>query len=505
MAITRRQFLRRGAVSAAALATFGPRLRWLPGTGVSWAACTGDTNLVFVQLYGGNDGINTVYPTAGVQRTKYQNFRPTLKLPKNGGEFDPNFVATFGNSSVLSVGANTNGSTYALHPAMGALHALYGQSRLAVVNGVHYPFADHSHFRSEVIWYTADPLGASGQGWFGRFLNYGGCFGATDVPGVMMGNDLNPLFTPTATSLFALNRLSELRFPASGELAQKQTTFNQLCDQSNDRDPALYPELVSMGNTGVATVDKMQDYYKPGGGLANAGKVEALLLDVNGDYDADNDFVYPSPLNPSTNPAIAEMDLARDLKHVAAMIRADVGARFFHVAIGGFDSHSNQEKDFFHSFLLREVSESIAAFYNEIKQAVTLPGGYAGYKTGDQSPKVLVVVFSEFGRTIKQNSYNAGNAGTDHATSNPLLVLGGTVLGGQQYGAYPLLDDPGENEDDLKMTYDFRDVFGTVLTRWLGVPLVDVGPGPGKLLPATTQTDALGNSYVTFTPIGFLP
>jgi uncharacterized protein (DUF1501 family) len=505
MALTRRQFLGRGVVSAAALATFGPRLRWLPGTGVSWAACTGDANLVFVQLYGGNDGINTVYPIGGAERSKYESFRPTLKLPRTAGEFDPAFVATFGSSSVLSVGANANGSVYALHPAMGALHTLYGQGRLAIVNGVHYPFADHSHFRSEVIWYTADPLGASGQGWFGRFLDYGGCYARTDVPAVMMGSDLNPLFTPTQTSLFALNRLSELRFPASGELLRKQATFLQLYDESNDRDPGLFPELVSIGNTGVATVEKMQDYFRPGGGLANAGKVEALLLDGDGDYDPDNDLVYASPLNPSTNPAIAEMSLARDLKHVAAMIRADVGARFFHVAIGGFDSHSNQEKDFFHSFLLREVSESIAAFYNDVRQAVTLPSGYSGYKTGDLSAKVLVVVFSEFGRTIRQNAYDPGAAGTDHATSNPLFVLGGTVLGGQHHGTYPLLDDPGENEDDLRMTYDFRDVFGTVLTRWLGVPVVDLGPGPSKLLPATPQTDPLGNDYVTFTPIGFLP
>src|SRR5262245_36850557 len=147
MAITRRQFLRRGAVGAAAL-TLGPKLRWLPGTGVSYAACTGDSIVVFVQLYGGNDGINTVYPIAGAERAKYETARPTLKLPKNGSEFNPNFVAQFGNSSVLSLGTNSNGSNYAFHPSMGALHGVYQAGQAAVVCGVHYPFADHSHFRS---------------------------------------------------------------------------------------------------------------------------------------------------------------------------------------------------------------------------------------------------------------------------------------------------------------------------------------------------------------------
>jgi uncharacterized protein (DUF1501 family) len=186
------------------------------------------------------------------------------------------------------------------------------------------------------------------------------------------------------------------------------------------------------------------------------------------------------------------------------MIRADVGARFFHCATGGFDTHSGQEKDFYHSYLLQTVSEAVAAFHGELEQTVTLPGGYTGYRTGNVAPKVVLVVFSEFGRTIRQNAYNAGAAGTDHAAPSVVLVAGGAVAGGQ-YGAYPLLDDPGENDDDLKMAIDFRDVFGTILARHLGVPDVDVGPGAGKILPATAQVDPLGNSYTTFTPIGFLP
>jgi uncharacterized protein (DUF1501 family) len=500
MAITRRQFLARGAATAAGL-TLGSRLRWLPGTNVAWAAGPGDATVVFVQLYGGNDGLNTVYPLSGPQRALYEDFRPTLKLPATTPELAPWAGGDFGASDVLSVGANANGSTYALHPAMGALHDLWQQGRVAIVPGVHYPFADHSHFRSEAIWYAADPLGTGGVGWFGRYLDHAG-FLPTDVPGIMLGDVLNPSFTPTQTSLFAFGRLSELRFPADGETLLKQTTFQSLYDASDDRDPLLTPELVKIGQTGVATVTRIQDYYRVGSGLGNAGKVEALLLDAEGSYDADNPLVYPSPLNEA--PAVG-LRLARDLKHVAATIRADVGARFFHCAIGGFDSHASQERGLFHSYLLREVSEAIAAFHAEMAQSPSLPPGYGGYRTGSLADRVLVITFSEFGRTIRQNAYNAGSAGTDHATSAPLFVVGGTVVGGQ-HGAYPDLGDPGaENDDDLRMTHDLRDVFGTVLTRWLNVPAADVGPGPGKLLAATPDVDADGNSYTTFTPLGFLP
>jgi len=510
MAITRRQLLKRGAVSAAALA-LEPKLRWLPGTHVSWAAGPSDAVVIFVELYGGNDGINTVYPISGGERAKYEGFRPTLALPKTNVDAAARAAAAgFGSPSVLSIGPNANGSSYALHPAMTALHGLYTGGKAAVLNGVHYPFADHSHFRSEVIWYTADPLGTNNLGWFGKYLDATG-FLPTDIPAVMMSDQLSPLFTPTHTSLFAINNLSQLQFPVQGDDGvQKQVALNALYDEAGARSASLFPEIAAIGTAGAATLDNMQNYYKPGSGLANAGKVEALLLNGDGDYDSGNPLVYASPLNGDVNPTIANMSLAQDLRHVAAMIRADVGARFFHVSIGGFDTHSNQEDGFYHSSLLQEVSESLAAFYGEMAQSVTLPGGYAGYQTGDLSNKVLMITFSEFARTVRQNAPGANQAGTDHATCMPLFVVGGAVQGNQQFGAYPILDQlvgaPDANEDDLVMTYDFRDVFGTILSRWLNVPLAQVGPGPTAILPATNPAlpDPYAPNYTAFTPIPFL-
>jgi uncharacterized protein (DUF1501 family) len=498
MALTRRQFLKRAAATGAA-AGLAPGFKWFPGTNVSYASGPSDAIVVFVQLYGGNDGINMVYPVSGPQRALYDEFRPTLGLPATNAACAARATtAGFGSPTVLSIGANANGSTYALNPSMTALHGVHQAGKLATIPGVHYPFADHSHFRSEVIWYTLDPQGSSGQGWFGHYLNDSGIFTPNDVPGIMLGDSLSPVFTPTNTSLLAFNRLSELRFPADGELALKQAKFSLLYSKAAARG-ASFPELVSMGNSGAATVAHINDYYQPG---SATGMVEALLVDGDGDYDPGNPLIYSSPLNETDNPEIADMGLARDLKHVAAIIRSQVGARFFHVATGGFDSHSNQERDFYHSQLLREVSESIAAFYNEMANGSANPG--AGYLVGDISSKVVVVTFSEFGRTIRQNAPGATAAGTDHASAMPVFVLGGAVNGGQ-YGAYPEFDDPGDNDDDLKVSTDFRDVFGTILNRWLNVPLTHLDPmGAVKLLPPTVQVDDLGRSYTSFTPLGFL-
>ena len=80
---TRRQFLKRSAATAAG-AAIAPHLRFLPGTNVAYAAGPADAIVVVVQLDGGNDGLNTVYPVSDGptnQRSLYEQYRPTLKLP----------------------------------------------------------------------------------------------------------------------------------------------------------------------------------------------------------------------------------------------------------------------------------------------------------------------------------------------------------------------------------------------------------------------------------------
>lgn len=499
MTLTRRQFLKRSATIAAG-ASVAPAMSWLPGTGVAYAAGPADAIVVFVQFYGGNDGLNTVYPVDGAQRTKYEQLRPTLKLPKNVGELSNWDLEGFDvTSGVLSVGTDGSGTEYALHPAMKGMHDIYTAGELAVVPGVHYPHANYSHFSSEVIYYTGDPAITSGLGWMGKYLDLS-AFSATEVPAVMLGGEYNPLFTPTGTSLFAFNSLRELRFPAGTRREERADAFEAICAESALSDELAFPELVLLGNTGVAAIQKFEEYYQND---APNGKVEALMVDGDGNYQPYVPLVYTSPLNPGDNPNIEGNYLAEDLKHVAAIIRSDVGARFFHVGIGGFDTHSHQEDGFYHSYLLNRVSEAIAAFWNEMKTPITLPGGYSGYLTGDLSSRVLIVTLTEFGRTNKQNSSGASTAGTDHGGSVVEFVVGSTVNPGI-HGTHPTLDD-AELDDDMRIAHDFRDFYGTILEKWLNVAPADIGPGPGKLFAATTDPDWLGQDYTAYTAIPFLP
>jgi uncharacterized protein (DUF1501 family) len=500
MALTRRQFLKRSATLAAG-ATVAPSMRWLPGTNVAYAAGPSDAIVVFVQLYGGNDGLNTVYPLDGAQRATYESFRPTLRLPNVVGGLtpwnnDPNFNTSNG---ILDIGTDGAGDSYALHPSMRAMHDLYSSGNLAIIPGVHYPYADYSHFRSEVIYYTGDPITAAGSGWMGKYFDLAG-FSATEVPAIMLGNDYNPLFTPTGTSLFAFNRLSDLRFPAGSRRVQRSAAFETMCQESALSNVADFPELVLIGNTGAAAVNKFEEYYKSG---SDNGKVETLLVNGEGNYDFYNNLVWNSPLNPSEG-YFSDGWLMADMRHVAATIRSDVGARFFHVGIGGFDTHSNQEQGLYHSYLLQYVSEAIGALWAELSSSITIPGSPAGYLTGDLSDRVIIVTLSEFGRTSHQNAQDSNAAGTDHGRSAPQFVVGpSSLINSGIHGTYPLIQDP-DLDDDLRNAFDYRDLYGTILERWLNVPTTDIGPGLGKLFAATPVADWLGQSYTSYTPIPFL-
>src|SRR5262249_39695838 len=134
--------------------------------------------------------------------------------------------------------------------------------------------------------------------------------------------------------------------------------------------------------------------------------------------------------------------LAQRLKLIAQLVKAGLTTSLYYTHLGGFDTHANQSGT--HDALLREVGDSIKAFLEDLKKA----------GAGD---RVLVLVFSEFGRRLAENA----SGGTDHGTAAPVFLLGSAV----QPGAH----DPRPNLRDLdkggdpKHAIDFRQVYATVL------------------------------------------
>ena len=82
----------------------------------------------------------------------------------------------------------------------------------------------------------------------------------------------------------------------------------------------------------------------------------------------------------------------------------------------------------------------------------------------------VVLTMSEFGRAVSEN----GNRGTDHGHGNAMFVIGGDVRGGRVYGRWPgLARDKRYEGRDLAVTTDFRDVFGEIVVRHLGLDQPD--------------------------------
>jgi uncharacterized protein (DUF1501 family) len=152
--------------------------------------------------------------------------------------------------------------------------------------------------------------------------------------------------------------------------------------------------------------------------------------------------------------------LAERLKLMARLLKAELGARVFYTSQPGYDTHANQR--FNHAGLLNEFAGAVTAFFEDLQ----------GAKLAD---RVTLLAFSEFGRTIKEN----GSAGTDHGTAGVVFVAGPAVTGGI-LGSMPNLTELDRGE--LKMTTDFRRVYATVLSDWLGLPSEGLG-GTFEALP----------------------
>ena len=137
------------------------------------------------------------------------------------------------------------------------------------------------------------------------------------------------------------------------------------------------------------------------------------------------------------------------LSVLAEAIVGDLGMRVGHITLGGFDTHNNQESD--HSGLMETLDGGLTAFYEDL----------AAHGKADD---VLVLTWSEFGRRVSENA----NGGTDHGAGSVLFALGNGV----QRGLYGDAPDLGALVDNGNVPYttDFRQVYATVIERWLGVP-----------------------------------
>jgi len=404
---TRRELFRMGLGSSALLACGSTVPMFLARSAASLAgdgpAVAKGRILVVVQLDGGNDGLNTVIPHGD---DEYRKRRPTLQI---------------GSKEVLKVDDHVG-----LHPVLNDFAKLLEQQRLAIVQSVGYPNPNRSHFESMAIWNTArlNPDKAA-PGWLARAIDRRpGLEG--DVPGLHI-HDAFPL--PRALEggrhvIPSLARLEQFRRRLGVPEGADPTTQAEAIDRLGRQ---LHGEPGSL----LQFVERCSLIT-----YASSARLERLQQD-----------------HTSTTPGYPDYyGLARRLQLISQLIKAGLTTSIYYTQLDGFDTHGGQLTR--HQQLLRELGISLRAFLDDLEKA-------------KEADRVLVLVFSEFGRRLAENA----SGGTDHGTAAPVFLLGRPVKAGL-HGPYP--DLTHLDDGDPKYAIDFRRLYATVLERWLEVPPRDV-------------------------------
>lgn len=412
---TRRQFLRHSALGGSLVATVPS---FIAATFDQLNAAESKAKdapiLVVLQLAGGNDGLNTCIPFAN---DHYQKARPTLGLKP---------------TEVLRIDDH-----HGFHPALKGFKQLHDDGHMAVLHSVGYPNPNRSHFRSAEIWATAtDSERVEQHGWLGRYFDHA-CSGADPTVGIAIGRQQPQAFAGKSPKGISLERPENFRF-VEGE------------DESMS-----YREM-------AGTLEPANEFGAAGGsiqslpGIATQSMADprSFLERTALDAQVSSDLIRRVAQKSRTENAYPATALGQSLKLIASLISGGLDTRVYYASQGGYDTHTRQKET--HDRLLRELGEATHAFVADLKAQGALD-------------RVLMMTFSEFGRRVAEN----GSSGTDHGAGAPVFVFGGKVRPGF-HGIAPDLSPGNLLRGDVRHSTDFRQVYATVLERWLRIPSKEI-------------------------------
>jgi len=297
-----------------------------------------------------------------------------------------------------------------LNPNMVALKEIYDQGWMSVINSVGYPNPDRSHFRSMDIWQTASNADEYlSTGWVGRYLD-SNCQVCQDPYAAIEVDD-------------------SLSLALKGSWKKGIAVKDPASLFKNTREP-FFKEVIQAGDEHLHE-DNLGYLYKT---MIETYSSAAYIQNTSKTYRSTAEY-------PQTK-------FANQLKTAAKFINSGLSTRVYYVSLSGFDTHTGQIGQ--QGRLLNTLSEGVASFLKDLKAAGSLDD-------------TLVMAFSEFGRRVEQNASN----GTDHGTANNVFVFGGKL---KKAGIYNEAPDLANLENgDLKYKVDFREVYATLLDKWLNV------------------------------------
>ncbi|MDA0735227.1 MAG: DUF1501 domain-containing protein [Chloroflexi bacterium] len=306
---------------------------------------------------------------------------------------------------------------FGFNPAAAPIKDLYDQGKVAIINGVGYPNPNRSHFRSMDIWHTCEPDKVGTEGWLGRVIRDLDPKAENVLTGVNFGRGL-----PRSLALSGVPVASVAVLESYGVLTG--------ISGEPERSEAL---------------DVFARMYAP---TMGSGPVMEYLGQTGLDALKGADILKTAPEKYSSGVEYANSPIGRNLEGIAKVLTADLGTRIFYTQHGGYDTHANQGPA--HPKLWTELSQAVTDFYADLKEH-------------NVSENVLMFVFTEFGRRVKDNG-----SGTDHGSGGLALAIGDPVKGGM-YSEYPSLKAEDLLEGDLHFNMDYRGVYGTMVEKWLGL------------------------------------
>lgn len=295
------------------------------------------------------------------------------------------------------------------HSSLLPLKRLYDKGYLSIINNVGYPNPDRSHFRSTDIWQTASSSNQYLQtGWIGRYLdNYG------DQPynAIEVNDNLSLALTGNQRNGIATNDAKRL-FRTSQE-----PYFKNVLDHYDDKHLSEH----------------------------NLGYLYKTMITA----ESSAKYIYEKSKTVKSTQRYTGHAFGKQMRTTAEFINSGLQTRVFYTSLGGFDTHANQLV--VQRRLLKAYADNLETFVKDLEQ-------------GNTFQDTLIITFSEFGRRVEQNAAN----GTDHGAANNVFVIGKNLKTSGVYNDLGGLGDLDKN-GDLKFEIDFRNIYATVLNKWLDV------------------------------------
>ncbi|MCH2232834.1 MAG: DUF1501 domain-containing protein [Crocinitomicaceae bacterium] len=293
---------------------------------------------------------------------------------------------------------------FGFNPALGKFNELLDKGWISIINSVGYPNPNRSHFRSMDIWHTAsDTNEYLSEGWIGRYLD-SNCEHPYEA--IEINGKLSLALKGEQRSGIALTH------PKAFYDTINAPFFNELTIPDTENAELNY--MYKVFNETRSSAKYIYDQHK--------------LKPNNSEYGGER--------------------FGQNLKQIATLIKSDIATPVFYTELSGFDTHVNQNAT--QSRLLKNLNDGIGSFINDLEK-------------DDLMKECTIVVFSEFGRRLKENA----SRGTDHGAANVLFVIDKNLsTNAMSYNAIDLQD---LNDGDPKYKVDFRSVYQDVLNKTLNV------------------------------------